>query len=35
MGRAIAEYGRAFGMDVIFWASDEGQARARADGVAV
>lgn len=35
IGRAIAEYGRVFGMDVVFWASDDGQTRARADGAAM
>ncbi len=32
IARTIAEYARAFGMDVIWWASDEGRERARADG---
>ena len=32
IGRAVAGYARAFGMDVVWWASDEGRARAEADG---
>ncbi|MGD0436878.1 MAG: D-2-hydroxyacid dehydrogenase family protein [Bryobacteraceae bacterium] len=32
IGRAVAEYGRAFGMKVLVWSSEESRARARADG---
>ena len=32
IGRAVAEYGRAFGMQVLFWAREESRARAQADG---
>jgi len=32
---AVAEYGRAFGMRVVWWASEEGRARARAAGETV
>ena len=32
IGRAVAGYARAFGMQVIWWASEEGRARADADG---
>ncbi|MFW2589476.1 D-2-hydroxyacid dehydrogenase family protein [Sagittula sp. SSi028] len=32
IGRAVADYARAFGMDVVWWASEEGRARATADG---
>lgn len=32
IGRAVANYARAFGMEVRWWASDEGRERARADG---
>ena len=35
IGRVVADYGRAFGMDVVFWASDASRARAGADGAAV
>ena len=35
IGRVIAEYGRAFGMDVRFWASEESRRQAEADGAAV
>jgi D-3-phosphoglycerate dehydrogenase len=35
IGRAVAEYGRAFGMSVQFWARDSSRARARSDGWAV
>ena len=31
----VAEYGRAFGMPVLVWASEPSRARARADGHAV
>ena len=32
IGRAVAEYGHAFGMEVRFWSSEAGRERARADG---
>ncbi len=32
---AVAEYARAFGMNVVWWASEEGRARAEADGETV
>jgi len=32
---AVAEYGRAFGMRVVYWASEAGRARARAEGLEV
>lgn len=32
IARTIADYARVFGMDVVWWASDEGRERARADG---
>ncbi len=35
IGRVIAEYGRAFGMDVRFWASEGSRRRAEADGASV
>ncbi len=35
IGKAVAHYGEAFGMDVVWWASEEGRARARADGATV
>lgn len=35
IGKAVAGYGEAFGMDVVWWASEEGRARARAEGAAV
>ncbi|WP_353475048.1 D-2-hydroxyacid dehydrogenase family protein [Salipiger sp. H15] len=35
IARAVAGYARAFGMEVQVWASDEGRARARAEGVSV
>jgi D-3-phosphoglycerate dehydrogenase len=35
IARAVAGYARAFGMEVLWWASDDGRARALADGVAV
>lgn len=35
IGKIVAGYGKAFGMDVRVWASEEGRARAQADGVAV
>jgi D-3-phosphoglycerate dehydrogenase len=35
LGSVVAGYARAFGMDVVVWASEDGRARARADGVTV
>ncbi|MCA0962370.1 D-2-hydroxyacid dehydrogenase family protein [Salipiger bermudensis] len=35
IGRAVADYARAFGMPVQWWASDEGRARATAAGETV
>ena len=35
IGRAVADYARAFGMEVLWWASDNGRARARAAGLRV
>ena len=35
IGRAVADYGNAFGMKVVIWASEASRARARADGFAV
>ena len=35
IGKVVAEYGRAFGMDVVFWASEDSRARAAEDGVRV
>jgi D-3-phosphoglycerate dehydrogenase / 2-oxoglutarate reductase len=32
IGKAVAEYGRAFGMNVLVWAREDSRARARADG---
>ena len=32
IGRAVAGYARAFGMEVVWWASEEGRARAAAEG---
>lgn len=32
IARTVADYARAFGMEVIWWASEEGRERARADG---
>lgn len=32
IARQVADYATAFGMDVIWWASEEGRARAQADG---
>ena len=34
IGKAVAGYGRAFGMDVVVWGSDAARERAAADGVA-
>ncbi|WP_421906570.1 D-2-hydroxyacid dehydrogenase family protein [Mameliella sp.] len=35
IGRAVANLARAFGMNVVWWASEEGRARAMADGETV
>ena len=35
IGQVVAEYGRAFGMNVVFWASEASRARAEADGLVV
>ncbi len=35
IGKAVAEYARAFGMHVVWWASDEGRRRAQADAEVV
>ncbi len=35
IGKAVAHYARAFGMQVVWWGSPEGLARARADGETV
>ncbi len=35
IGRAVAEYGRAFGMQVLIWARESSRERARRDGWAV
>lgn len=35
IGRAVASYAKAFGMDVVWWSSEEGRARAVADGATV
>lgn len=35
IGKGVAEIGRAFGMEVVYWASDEGRERARAEGANV
>jgi D-3-phosphoglycerate dehydrogenase len=35
LGRVVAGYGRAFGMDVVVWASESGRERAEADGAVV
>jgi D-3-phosphoglycerate dehydrogenase / 2-oxoglutarate reductase len=35
IGKVVAGYGRAFGMEVVVWASETGQQRARADGLPV
>lgn len=32
IGRVVADYARAFGMEVVWWSSDAGRARALADG---
>ena len=35
IGRVVADYGRAFGMHVLVWASEESRERARVEGTAV
>lgn len=35
IGREVANYARAFGMKVVWWGSESGRARARADGQTV
>ncbi len=35
IARAVAGYAEAFGMNVVWWSSDEGRVRAQADGVQV
>jgi D-3-phosphoglycerate dehydrogenase len=35
IGKVVADYGKAFGMQVVAWGSDNGRARARADGIEV
>ncbi|WP_425085494.1 D-2-hydroxyacid dehydrogenase family protein [Ruegeria profundi] len=35
IARAVAGYAEAFGMNVVWWSSDEGRARAQANGVQV
>jgi D-3-phosphoglycerate dehydrogenase len=35
IGKVVADYGRAFGMTVVVWASETSRAQADADGVAV
>ncbi len=35
IGKVIAEYGRTFGMDVRFWASEDSRRQAEADGASV
>jgi D-3-phosphoglycerate dehydrogenase len=35
IGKTVAGYGRAFGMNVVWWASEDGRARARGDGETV
>ncbi len=35
IARAVARYAEAFGMNVVWWSSDEGRARAQANGVQV
>ncbi len=35
IGKAVADYARAFGMEVVFWASDAGRATAALDGAPV
>jgi D-3-phosphoglycerate dehydrogenase len=35
IGKVVADYGRAFGMNVLFWASADSRERARAEGTTV
>jgi D-3-phosphoglycerate dehydrogenase len=35
IGKVVADYGRAFGMNVVFWASDESRKRAQEEGMEV
>ncbi|PJE27291.1 D-3-phosphoglycerate dehydrogenase [Pseudooceanicola marinus] len=35
IGRVVADYARAFGMEVVWWSSEAGRARAEADGESV
>ncbi|CCQ72553.1 D-2-hydroxyacid dehydrogenase family protein [Magnetospira sp. QH-2] len=35
IGKLVADYARAFGMEVLWWSSDEGRERAQADGETV
>lgn len=35
IGRAVADYAKAFGMKVVFWASEQSRIRAREDGMTV
>lgn len=35
IAKAVAEYAQAFGMEVVWWSSEAGRARAKADGVTV
>ena len=35
IGKVVGEYGRAFGMSVVFWASESSRARARSEGAVV
>ena len=35
IAKQVARYAEAFGMEVVWWSSEEGRARARADGVRV
>jgi D-3-phosphoglycerate dehydrogenase / 2-oxoglutarate reductase len=35
IGKVVARYGQAFGMEVVIWASEASRARARADGLTV
>jgi D-3-phosphoglycerate dehydrogenase len=35
LGKVVADFGRAFGMDVVFWASEASRERAAAEGAAV
>ena len=35
IGKVVADYGRTFGMNVLFWASDASRERARAEGSAI